>query len=461
MMKKNQNLEVRSQKADQNESFSLPNSHFSLHPPALVPKLRFPEFRGAGEWTTETLGSVAKISTEKVGDNTCIPMSITSGVGLVSQMEKFGRIIAGSSYANYLLLKKNDFAYNKSATKEYPEGFIALYSGDELAAVPNSIFTCFRIKGESPVPQYLNYLFLGNLHGKWLRNFIEVGARAHGSLSIDEDDLLALPVPVPSGKASVPEQQKIAECLSSVDELIAAQARKLDALKTHKKGLMQQLFPREGETQPRLRFPEFQNAGEWETKRVNERGNVLAGKALAVNAPGPLRPYLRTKNVLDGAIDLSDVLTMPMTDAEFSRFEILDGDILLNEGQSLELVGRASIYRGEFGQRCAMQNALLRFRAFPSTCPEFAAQAFQQCQKDGTFASIATQTTSVAHLGSSRFSALELAWPPTLPEQQHIATCLSSLDDLITAETQKHEALKTHKKGLMQQLFPSPEEVAA
>ena len=63
------------------------------------------------------------------------------------------------------------------------------------------------------------------------------------------------------------EQQKIAECLSSVDELIAAQARKVDALKTHKKGLMQQLFPREGETQPRLRFPEFQNAGEWERNR--------------------------------------------------------------------------------------------------------------------------------------------------------------------------------------------------
>ncbi len=425
--------------------------------PAMVPKLRFPEFRGAGDWTTKTLGSVAKISTEKVGDNTCIPMSITSGVGLVSQMDKFGRIIAGSSYANYLLLKKNDFAYNKSATKEYPEGFIALYSGDELAAVPNSIFTCFRIKGESPVPQYLNYLFLGNLHGRWLRNFIEVGARAHGSLSIAEDDLLALPVPLPSGKASVREQQKVAECLSSVDELMAAQARKVDALKTHKKGLMQQLFTREGETQPRLRFPEFQNAGEWEVKRTDERGNVLAGKALAVNAPGPLRPYLRTKNVLDGAIALSDVLTMPMTDAEFSRFEILDGDVLLNEGQSLELVGRASIYRGELGQRCAMQNQLIRFRAYTSTCPEFAAQAFRQYQKDGTFASIATQTTSVAHLGSSRFSALALPWPPSLAEQQRIAACLHNLDALITAETQKLEAFKTHKKGLMQQLFPSPE----
>ena len=66
-----------------------------------------------------------------------------------------------------------------------------------------------------------------------------------------------------SASAKPPEQQKIAECLSSVDELIAAQARKLDALKTHKKGLMQQLFPREGETLPKLRFPEFRGAGEW------------------------------------------------------------------------------------------------------------------------------------------------------------------------------------------------------
>ena len=72
--------------------------------PALVPKLRFPEFQSAGDWTTVKLGSVATIRTEKVGNNICVPMSITSGVGLVSQEDKFGRVIAGDSYKNYLLL---------------------------------------------------------------------------------------------------------------------------------------------------------------------------------------------------------------------------------------------------------------------------------------------------------------------------------------------------------------------
>lgn len=128
----------------------------------LKPKLRFPEFQGEPEWNTEKLGAVASLITERAGNKKCIPMSITSGVGLVSQQEKFGRTIAGNQYENYLVLQKNDFAYNKSATKEFPQGFIAKYSEDELAAVPNSIFTCFRAHEDRIVPDFLNYLFLGS-----------------------------------------------------------------------------------------------------------------------------------------------------------------------------------------------------------------------------------------------------------------------------------------------------------
>jgi type I restriction enzyme S subunit len=396
--------------------------------PALVPKLRFLEFRGAGEWKTETLGSVAKISSEKVGNNTCIPMSITSGVGLVSQMEKFGRIIAGSSYTNYLLLKKNDFAYNKSATKEYPEGFIALYSGDELAAVPNSIFSCFRIKGDSPVPQYLNYLLLGNLHGRWLRNFIEVGARAHGSLSIDEDDLLALPVPLPNGKTSLREQQKIAECLSSVDELIAAQARKLGALKTHKKGLMQQLFPREDETQPRLRFPEFN--GEWNDVTLGELCfNVSSGKDARES---------------DGAFDLygsTGVIGKTAT-ASYDTPHILVARVGANAGY----LTKAS---GQFG---VTDNTLV-IRLKPAATIDYIFHYLGNININKLIFGSGQPLITGSILKAQRVLV------PAASEQSKISTCLSSIEDLINAESDKLDTLKAHKKGLMQQLFPSIEGV--
>jgi type I restriction enzyme, S subunit len=415
--------------------------------PALVPKLRFPEFQDAAGWETTSGDELFEQINNRQAPAGLPILAITQEHGAIPRdLIDYHVSVTDKSVETYKEVRPGDFIISLRSFQggiEYSD-----YHG-----ICSPAYVILRKRAELS-DLFFKQHFKSHIFIQQLTKNLE-GLRDGKMVSYKQFSELLLLNPPPA------EQQKIAECLSSVDELMAAQARKVDALKTHKKGLMQQLFPREGETQPRLRFPEFQNAGEWEAKRVDERGNVLAGKALAVNAPGPLRPYLRTKNVLDGAIDLSDVLTMPMTDAEFSRFEVLDGDILLNEGQSLGLVGRASIYRGEFGQRCAMQNALLRFRAFPSTCPEFAAQAFQQCQKDGTFASIATQTTSVAHLGSSRFSALKLAWPPTFAEQQRIATCLSRLDALIAAETQKLEALKTHKKGLMQQLFPSPEAVAA
>ncbi len=417
--------------------------------PALVPKLRFPEFRKAALRSVQ-LGDVTEEGRRRNGTkhSAASVMGVTKADGIVP-ME--ARLIA-DDIARYKIVERDWFAYNPMRLNI---GSIARWKSDsEILVSPDYVaFKCITDDESGIAPGYLDQFRQTKAWDDFVTESGDGGVRVR----IYYKDLarLRLVLPIP------PEQQKIADCLSSVDELIAAQTRKVGALKVHKNGLMEQLFPREDEPQPRRRFPEFLSAGEWEMKRVDEMGSVLAGKALAVNAPGPLRPYLRTKNVLDGVIDLSDVLTMPMTDAEFSRFEVLDGDILLNEGQSLDLVGRASIYRREFGGRCAMQNQLLRFRSAPSTCPEFAAQAFRKRQKDGTFAGIATKTTSVAHLGSSRFSALELPWPPTLHEQQRIASCLSRLDALITAETQKLETLKTHKKGLMQQLFPSSEEVGA
>lgn len=208
-----------------------------------VPRLRFPEFRGAGDWRFQPLSDIAEPISERVGTRKCLPMSVTTGVGLLSQEEKFGRIIAGNSYKDYIRLQTNDFAYNKSATKEFPQGYIARHSGTSDAAVPNSIFTCFRPDAAVVNPEYLDHLFHGNHHGRWLRKYITVGARAHGALSVSEGALMSMPVPLPPVQVSRPEQQKIAECLGPLNDLIAAAGGRVDALRQHKQGLMQQLFP--------------------------------------------------------------------------------------------------------------------------------------------------------------------------------------------------------------------------
>lgn len=404
----------------------------------LEPELRFPEFQDAAAWKSVALGSLASISTNKVGEKTCVPMSITSGVGLVSQMEKFGRIIAGESYKNYLLLQKNEFAYNKSATKEYPEGFIALYTGDELAAVPNSIFTCFRVKEAALSPRYLNYLFLGNLHGRWLRKFIEVGARAHGSLSINDRDLLALPVPVPEGPGSLQEQEKIADCLASADALIEAQERKVEALKAHKKGLMQQLFPQEGETQPRLRFPGFESAGEWSVKPLGKVAENLDNRRVPITSGSRVAgdvPYYGASGIVD-----------------YVEGYIFDEDLLCVSEDGANLLARTYPIAFAISGKTWVNNHAHVLRFKHDFSQKFVEAYLNSIKLDDFITGMAQPKLNKAKLDSIPIPL------PKEPEQKRIADCLTSLDDLIAAEARKLDTLKAHKKGLAQQLFPAIEE---
>jgi len=193
----------------------------------------------------------------------------------------------------------------------------------------------------------------------------------------------------------------------------------------------------------------------WKIFSVLEMGEVVTGKALAVNAPGKQRPYLRTKNVFDGRIDIADVLTMPMSDEQFAQFQVRRGDILLNEGQSLELVGRCALYSGEYPEPCAIQNQLIRFRAHQGVSAKFASYLFRYCQQTGVFARIALQTTSIAHLGGSRFGRLRLAWPQDEREQRAIAEALGDMDVLLDALDLLITKKRDLKQAVMQQLLTS------
>jgi len=407
-----------------------------------LPKLRFPEFWDAGEWEEKKLGEIAALITEKTGNKKYTLMSINAGVGLVSQIEKFGREIAGNSYKNYFVIRENDFAYNKSATKDYPEGFIAMHSSMELAAVPNSIFTCFRTQENKVYPQYLNYLFLCNLHGKWLKQFISVGARAHGSLNIDNKYLLLLPIPLPKGESSLSEQQKIADCLSSIDDRITLETKKLDTLKAHKKGLMQQLFPAEGETIPKLRFPEFHDSGEWEEKKLEDISSFINQKVPLEQVS--LLNYISTENLLP---DYAGVTTASKLPPLGNATQFLKNDVLISNI-------RPYLKKVWFADKDgAASNDVIVIRAKASVINEYLAFLL----KNDKFIDYVMEGAKGVKMPRGDISLIR-QYPlaiPSLTEQQTIADCLSSLDDRLAAETQTIDTLKAHKKGLMQQLFPA------
>ncbi|MGB1556840.1 MAG: restriction endonuclease subunit S, partial [Oceanococcaceae bacterium] len=231
---------------------------------ALVPKLRFPEFREKREWTAVSLGDASSPVVERVGRRKLTPVSISAGTGFVPQAEKFGRDISGNQYQLYTLVRDGDFVYNKGNSLKFPQGCVYQLRGWGEVAAPN-VFISFRLKdGYSDV--FFQNCFEQNVHGLQLQKHITSGARSNGLLNISKEHFFGVEIPTPS----LDEQQKIAECLSTLDEVIAASGQQLDALKAHKKGLMQQLFPIEGKALPRLRFPEFQDAPEWLETEVGE-----------------------------------------------------------------------------------------------------------------------------------------------------------------------------------------------
>lgn len=416
----------------------------------LIPKLRFPEFINDGEWSKPKLNRVAEPIEERAGSNIYTTMSVTSGSGLISQQEKFGREISGSQYKNYYVIRRLDFAYNKSATKLYPEGYIALLKELDFAAVPNSIFTCFRVDKEQVYPQFLDYLFHDNFHGKWLRKFIEVGARAHGSLSIDNDFLFRMPVLLPSPK----EQQKIADCLSSLDELINAENQKLEALQQHKKGLLQQLFPAEGEKIPKVRFREFKDCGEWVEKTLGScliRQPDYGINASAVPYSTVLPTYLRITDISEtGHFLKKDKVSVEKNVTEENYLEA--GDIVLaRTGAS---VGKSYKYISEDG-RLVFAGYLIRVK--PDQTKLKSKLLIQLLSTDSywRWVRLTSARSGQPGINGTEYASMILSLPPTTKEQGVISDCLSSLDDIITAQSQKIESLKAHKKGLMQQLFPN------
>ena len=413
--------------------------------PVLVPKLRFPEFRGAA-LRSVLLGDVTEECRARNGHKHLVTsvMGVTKADGIVP-ME--ARLIA-ADIARYKLVQHDWFAYNPMRLNI---GSIARWRGqNEILVSPDYVvFKCLTDSESSIAPGFLDHF----RQTKTWEEFVTEGGDGSVRVRIYYKDIARVALVLPP----FPEQQKIADCLSSVDELIAAQARKMDALKAHKKGLMQQLFPREGETQPRLRFPEFQNAGEWDFKPFEEFVTKSFYGTSSSTSPTGKYPVLRMGNMVDGGLDFTNMVYLDLDAESFESFRLENGDILLNRTNSPALVGKISLF--QLNSECMTASYIVSYRLNKKRIdPSFCNSMLNTPLYQSRIRSFAKPSVSQVNINPTTFKKDLMVSVPSLPEQQRIAECLTSIDDLIAVQTQKLEALRTHKKGLLLQIFPSPEE---
>ena len=374
----------------------------------LVPKLRFPEFQNAGEWSCEKIDDLV--------DTVTPPKKLpTSSYGLVGKfpiIDQSQSEVCGWTDDSDALINEGlpliIFGDHTCVLKFLSQPFVQGADGIKILKSRPKITTSYLY-------QYLNYQPV--VTEEYKRHY-----------SILKEKLVFFP------QHRTGEQQKIADCLSSLYELIAAQARKVEAIKTHQKGLMQQLFPREGETQPRLRFSEFQYSGTWEKKLLSDVVKSFKTGKLDANAMvenGQYRFYTCAKNHYQ---------------IDHYAFE---GEALLVAGNGAHLgyihhyIGKFNAYQRTYVLQQFKANVIFIRCLLDRYLP--ARILFEK--KDG----------NTPYIVLSTLTDMPLLIPTDMKEQERIADCLTFLDSLITAATYELETLKTHKRGLMQQLFPAVE----
>ncbi|HWU76569.1 MAG TPA: restriction endonuclease subunit S [Rhodanobacter sp.] len=405
---------------------------------AATPRLRFPEFRNDSEWSESRLGTRTTIV--RGGSPRPIEAFLTADPYGLNWL-KIGDVDREAKYVTRTEERVRAEALSKTRVI-HPGDFILSNSMSFGRPYISTIKTCIHdgwiAITEIPASLSHEFLYYSILSERSQKYFVDQAAGS-GVQNLNKDIIKLLSLGIPSRA----EQQKIADCLTSLDEVIAAQGRKVEALKAHKRGLMQQLFPREGETRPRLRFPEFCDAPEWEVKKLSASINLVSGMHLSpdqYSSSGDV-PYFTGPS--DFTNDVDGVTKWTSSSSSVAK----EHDTLITvKGSGVGecwYLGMPSV---------AMGRQLMAVRSKASSS-QFIYQFL--LTKRSRFEDLASGNLIP---GLARGDILDMVAPfPKKDEQQRIADCLSSIDTQITAESNQLAALKTHKQGLMQQLFPASE----
>jgi len=384
---------------------------------SLVPKLRFPEFVDAGDWMENLFGSLGDFT----GGGTPSKQNDSYWRGnnpWISSSDVSDESIYEINISRYI----SDEAIQETATKLIPANSILIVSRvgvGKLAITKSQVCTSQDFTNFTPRKDDIEFIayYLKTLKNKFIA--MNQGMAIKG---FTKEDVCNLSLYIPS----LPEQQKIADCLSSLDDLIQLETKKWESLKSYRKGLLQKLFPAEGETVPELRFPEFEGTGDWEDRKLGEVCFEISSGKNKSNANGEFDLYGST-----GIIGKT-------SDGEYQGKTILVARVGAN-------AGLLTMADGKFG---VTDNTLvLKLR--------------NNVGLDFIYNILLFKNLNTLVFGSGQplitggqLKNLLLSIP-SLPEQQKIADCLSSVDSLIQEQAEKIERLQSHKKGLLQGLFPA------
>lgn len=395
----------------------------------LIPNYRFPEFKNDGSWN--------KLKVEEIIMNESSSLSINKLEFLDNGYKLFG----ADGLVGYIDSYKQKDDYIAIVKDGSGAGRLSYYPA--YSSVVGTL-TYLKIKDKKLNDLKFQYY---NLHNIDFKNHIKGGGIPHIYYSDYKNDLIGNPT-------NPSEQQKTAACLSSLDDVIAGHEEKLTLLEEHKKGLMQNLFPQEGETQPKYRFPEFENDGDWVEKTIaNITTKVSDGihTTPIYNDDGKYY-FINGNNLINNKI-VFDINTKRVSENEYLKHkkDLGSGTILLSINGT---IGNIAFYSDE--------KVLLGKSACYINCDESKVLKIflaNQIKTNRVLTFFNSQLTGavIKNLSLKTIKETIIYLPANIEEQQKIATVLSSVDELIVAQREKIETLKEHKKGLMQGLFPKIE----
>ena len=410
-----------------------------------VPTIRFRGF--TEDWEQRKLSDVAERVTRKNKNlESTLPLTISAQYGLIDQNEFFDKRIASKDVSGYYLIRKGEFAYNKSTSNDAPWGAIKRLNRYE-SGVLSTLYIVFCILDKSKTcSDYLASYYDTNLWHKEVKNIAAEGARNHGLLNIAPADFLDTKLMIPK---NFEEQQMIGEYFSNLDNLITLHQRKLDQLKTAKTYFLQNMFPAKGEKVPRIRFHGF--TGDWEQRKLGELCNLLTGypfESKSFSTDGI--KLIRGMNVKRGYLDFSgDICKWWKSSNGLENYLLQDNDILIQMDGALIGQSYAKINKNQLPALLVQRVTRAR------TYSEISNSNFiySAIQKDFLPYIKENKTeTAVPHLSLSDISNFVIK-VPTLVEQKKIGNYFSNFDNLITLHQRKLDQLKTLKKFMLQNLF--------